>query len=188
MSGVDGTSGTGNGLRSLWGWALAALVLLVWSVIGCADVGTWAFEILPGTLAFALLLGIAPRFRFTTLVFAIALVHLAVLAIGAKYTYALVPLDPVMELFGLERNPFDRVGHFMQGVTPALVTRELALRRARMAHGWLLRIFATSVALAFSALYEILEMLMVLVFYPDEGPEWLGMQGDVWDAQRGLLP
>jgi hypothetical protein len=84
-------------------------------------------------------------------------------------------------------NHFDRVGHYMQGVTPALVMREVLLRKTKIGRNAWLTFSSVSVALAFSALYEILEWLWVAAFYPDQGPEWLGMQGDMFDAQADML-
>ncbi|MEZ5396952.1 MAG: DUF2238 domain-containing protein [Bryobacterales bacterium] len=128
------------------------------------------------------------RFRFSNLVYVVAAIHYVVLSIGAKYTYADVPLfDWLQQALDLSRNHFDRVGHFMQGVTPALVMREVLFRRTGIGKGVWLALCSVSVAMAFSALYEILEWLWVVWFYPDAGPEWLGMQGDPFDAQADML-
>ena len=88
-----------------------------------------------------------------------------------------------MDLFGLERNPVDRIGHFFQGFVPAILLREWLIRRRSMPRGGTLFWLVTGCCLAFSASYELLEMWTVKLFYPDAGPEWLGTQGDVWDAQ-----
>ena len=75
----------------------------------------------------------------------------------------------------------------MQGFTPAIVVRELLLRRTLLHRGWALRWIIISISLAFSAFYELLEWWMVIFFYPDVGPEWLGHQGDPFDAQADML-
>jgi putative membrane protein len=161
---------------------------LAWSGIAPHDYATWFFELFIGLIGVAVLVATAPWFRFSTLVYAVVAAHFVILAVGAKYTYAEVPLfDYLRDTLGLARNHFDRLGHFAQGFTPALVTRELLLRQTRIGRGWLLGFLAISVALAFSALYEILEFVWVLAFYSDKGPEWLGMQDDPWDAQWDML-
>jgi putative membrane protein len=157
---------------------------LLWSGFEPHDYATWFFELFIGLAGVAVLVALAPRFRFSTLVYAVVAAHFVILAIGAKYTYAEVPLfNWLRDSWGLSRNHFDRVGHFAQGFTPALVVREVLLRRTHIGRGWMLELVVISTALAFSACYEILEVVWVLVFYPAEGPEWLGMQSDPYDAQ-----
>lgn len=159
-----------------------------WSALGAHDYATWFFELAIGATGIAALAAFAPRFRFSPLIYLVAAVHFVILAIGAKYTYAEAPPGEwLRHAFGLDRNPFDRVGHFAQGFTPALVAREVLARVGEVRRGWLLNVLSVSVALAFSALYEILEWLWVMAFYPDKGPEWLGMQGDAWDAQWDMF-
>lgn len=160
----------------------------VWSGINPADRFTWFFELFIGAAGVVVLYLIRKRFRFSSLVYVVAAIHYVVLAVGAKYTYAEVPLfDWLQEALNLSRNHFDRVGHFMQGVTPALVLREVLFRRTGIGKGFWLGFCSVCVALAFSGLYEILEWLWVAAFYPEAGPEWLGMQGDPFDAQADML-
>jgi len=160
----------------------------VWSAIDAADYATWFFELLVGLSGVVVLVITARRFRFSGLVYAVVAVHYVILAMGAKYTYSEMPLfNWLRDTFELQRNHFDRVGHYFQGVTPAIITREVLLRTTGIGRSRWLPLLAVSVALAFSGLYEILEWLWVIVFYPDKGPEWLGWQGDVWDAQGDML-
>lgn len=171
-------------------WIMLAVVLVstAWSAVGAHDYATWSFELLIGGIGMGVLLAVAPRFRFTPVVYLIAAVHFVLLSIGAKYTYELAPPGNwLRDLLGLDRNPFDRVGHFAQGFTPALVTREVLIRVSELRRAWLVNLLSVAVPLAFSALYEILEWVWVMSFYPDKGPEWLGMQGDPWDAQWDML-
>jgi putative membrane protein len=160
----------------------------VWSGIAPHDYPTWFFELFVGLIGVAVLVAIAPRFRFSTVLYAVVAVHFVILAVGAKYTYAEEPFfNWLRETLGLSRNHFDRVGHFAQGFTPALVTREILIRRTGIGRGWIVGFLSICVALAFSAMYEILECFWVLAFYPDKGPEWLGMQDDPWDAQWDMV-
>ena len=168
--------------------AVVCLVALAWSAIHPADYATWFFELFLGIAYVLTLVALRKRFPFSTLVCVVATIHFVVLAVGAKYTYAEMPLfNWLRDSFDLSRNHFDRVGHYMQGVTPALVMREVLLRKTRIGRNAWLTFSSVSVALAFSALYEILEWLWVAAFYPDQGPEWLGMQGDMFDAQADML-
>jgi len=181
-------TGGGPQAKPLAALALVSLAATVWSAIGALDYPTWFFELLLGGVLVLTLLGLRKSFPFTTWVLAVVAVHYVVLAIGAKYTYAEAPPGEWLRaLFDFDRNHFDRIGHFMQGVTPALVMREVLLRRTKLGRGVWLGFCSVSVALAFSATYEILEWLWVAAFYPDAGPEWLGMQGDPFDAQADML-
>lgn len=169
--------------------AVTMLVGIAWSAWRPVEYATWAFELLPGTAATLVLLWLAfsGRFQFSAVVYLACAVQFVVLAAGAKYTYAEMPLfNYLRDALDLSRNHFDRVGHFLQGVTPTLVARELLVRRTNIRRP-LAGLLAISVALAFSASYEIIEWLWVVVFYSTQGPAWLGHQGDVWDAQADML-
>jgi len=164
--------------------ALYCLIIIVWSVWGVADFGVWVFEIWVGLLGLAILLLTAKRFPFSNLVYVLVGVHFTVLALGAHYTYAEMPLfNWLRDTFHLARNHFDRVGHFMQGFTPAIVAREILLRTTRLQPGKMIGFLSICVPFALSAFWEILEMAIVLLFYKSEGMGWLGVQGDIWDAQ-----
>src|SRR5262245_28409760 len=142
--------------RWLWVLLASALVAAAWSAWHPLDWPIWAFELLPGAMATVLILwlGFTDRFRFTSVVYIICAIQFVILACGAKYSYELMPLfNWIRDTFGLSRNHFDRVGHFFQGVSPALVVRELLLRRTNIRRRWLAGSLAVCVALAFSAIY-----------------------------------
>jgi putative membrane protein len=179
-----------NGSRALWFLLGTVLVATAWSAAGSHDYPTWAFELLPGLVATAVLLwlGFSNRFRFSTAVYAVCALQFVILAAGAKYTYEQVPLfNWLRDGFDLSRNHSDRLGHFFQGMSPTLIVRELLLRRTNIRRRWLAGALAGCVAVAFSASYEIVEWLWVVAFYSDQGPAWLGHQGDPWDAQADML-
>ncbi len=170
--------------------ALLAVVAIAtaWSAIRPADWGTWFFELFLGAAGIAVLLVVSRRYRFSWLIYAMAAAHYVILAVGAKYTYAGEPFFSWLRDLGLfSRNHFDRVGHFAQGLTPALLARELLVRRVERIPSRLAAFLAVCVGLAFSAFYELVEWWWVLAFYPTAGPEWLGMQGDPWDAQGDMM-
>jgi putative membrane protein len=113
-------------------------------------------------------------------------VHALILAVGAHWTYEHVPFGFWMkEVLGTERNPFDRLGHVFQGITPALLTRELLLRNTPL-RGAAVPLLAVAVALAFSALYEHFEWISV-VLMGTSAEAFLGLQGDPFDAQADML-
>jgi putative membrane protein len=171
-------------------WLLLAVVGLAtaWSLANPADYATWFFEIVPGGIGVVVLAAISSRFRFSSLLYAVVAIHFVVLAAGAKYTYAEMPLfNWLRDSLQLSRNYYDRIGHLFQGITVALLAREILIRYARIGRGTILGLLAVGMALAFSALYELVEWWWVILFYPDHGPQWLGMQGDPWDAQGDMF-
>ncbi len=164
--------------------SLYCLVVGVWSLIGASDFWTWVFEIYVGVIAIALVLLTYRRFPLSNLMYTLIGAHFTVLAIGAHYTYAEMPLFSwLKETFELSRNHFDRVGHFMQGFVPAMFAREILIRVKKIKKGAMLGFICICIPLALSAFWEILEMAIVLLFYRAQGQGWLGLQGDVWDPQ-----
>jgi putative membrane protein len=164
-----------------------SVVVLVWSAIKPDDYGTWLFEIMAPVCEVAVLAITFKRFRFSNLAFVLVGIHFIILAIGAHYTYAEMPLfNWLKERFNLSRNYYDRVGHFFQGFVPAMLMREILLRCTPLQAGKMAALLCGSVALAISALWELLEMWTVKLFHADDGVQWLGMQGDVWDTQMDM--
>lgn len=160
----------------------------VWSAIRPVDYAVWIFELSLGLVGVAFLIATRGLWRLSGLVYLLAAIHFVILACGAKYTYAEMPLfNWLRDALHLARNHFDRVGHLAQGFIPAMFVREFLRRYGGLRPGALLGFLCISVCLAFSAFYEILEWWIVLKFYPTSGPEWLGMQGDPWDAQEDML-
>lgn len=147
---------------------------------------TWTLEVFPAIIGIALLLATRKRFPLTPLLIALLFVHGAILIVGGHYTYALVPLGFWMQdAFGFTRNHYDRIGHFAQGFVPAILAREILVRRNVLRQrGWLFAI-VVAFCLAFSALYELLEWV-VGAYAGDEGTAFLGTQGDVWDTQKDM--
>ncbi len=163
----------------VWCAAFAA-----WSFAGAGDRATWAFEVVPLALVLAVFAVRSRVFRFTDLAYVLLTLFFVIQCVGGRYTFAEVPFPAaVTEWLGLARNPTDRIGHFFQGFVPAIVLREWLVRRRGLPSGATLFWIVTACCLAFSAAYELLEMAVVLVWYPQAGPEWLGHQGDPWDAQ-----
>ena len=166
----------------------ACLAVLAWSAVKPYAYDVWVFEIAAGVLGVGVLAAVWRRFPFSTLVCVLVGVHFAILAVAAKYTYAEMPLFTwLKDALSLSRNHYDRVGHFAQGFVPAIIAREVLLRTTQLERGKMLALLCTSLCLALSAFWELLEWGVVVVFYPDSGAEWLGLQGDIWDPHWDML-
>jgi putative membrane protein len=166
--------------------ALGILALIV-SGIHPHDRLTWVLEVLPIFIGIPILAVIYPRFRFTPLVYRLVFIHALILMLGAHYTYAHVPLGFwVQDVFDLGRNHYDRLGHLAQGFVPAILAREILLRRSPLVPGKWLFFLVTCVCLAFSACYEFIEW-WTAVIGGGAADAFLGTQGDVWDTQWDMF-
>ncbi|HTS61564.1 MAG TPA: DUF2238 domain-containing protein [Candidatus Acidoferrales bacterium] len=161
----------------------AVSAIFVWSFAGCHDVFTWFLEVLPALIGIPALIRLYPRLRFTNLVYSLIAIHAAILMIGGHYTYALMPVfEWIKHWFGLDRNYYDRLGHFAQGFVPAFIAREVLLRTTPLKRGRMLSVLVFSVCMAISALYELFEFAAAKIT-GTAADAFLGSQGDVWDTQ-----
>jgi putative membrane protein len=151
------------------------------------DRPTWLMEVMPALVAWPILYATRARLRLTDLAYALVALHGAILMLGAAYTYARVPLGfALRDLLELERNPYDRIGHFAQGFVPAIVARELLIRVFRIERPrWLLGLLVTCICLAISAAYELVEWGAAAAMGAD-ADAFLGTQGDPWDTQADM--
>ena len=162
---------------------VAVAMVLVWSVIGCHDLFTWFLEVLPVLIGIPILVYLYPRFRFTNLVYTLIAVHATILMIGGHYTYALMPIfEWIKNSFHLDRNYYDRLGHFAQGFVPAFIAREVLLRWTPLQRGKLLSYLVLSCCMALSAMYELFEFAAAKAT-GTAADAFLGTQGDIWDTQ-----
>ncbi len=167
---------------------ISAALYLVWSGLFPRERVTWVAETAPAMIGAIILILIYRRFRFTTLTYAMAWLFALILITGGHWTYAEVPVGNwARDAMGLSRNHFDRVGHFMQGVVPALFARELLLRTSGLQRGKWHFFICVSMALAISASYEIFEWQYAVFFGGQQAEDFLGSQGDVWDAQKDMF-
>jgi putative membrane protein len=169
--------------------ALAAFVVVALVVSGLHpyDRGTWFAEVAPVFLAAPILVYTYPRFRLTNLLYVLIAIHALVLIVGGAYTYARVPFGfTIRDWFGFERNPYDRIGHFVQGFVPVLIAREVLLRNRFLSNRAMTAFLCVCVAMTVSALYELIEWLSAVVA-GGGAVEFLGTQGDPWDAQGDML-
>ena len=166
---------------------IAGSVCLAISAIAPHDYFTWVLEVFPIVLGVPVLMVTYRRFRFTPLVYRLLFVHALILMIGGHYTYAEVPLGFWMrDAFGLARNHYDRIGHFAQGFVPALIAREVLLRRSPLVRGKWLLFIVTCICLALSAGYEFVEWWTALAT-GEAAQAFLGTQGDPWDTQEDMF-
>ena len=137
---------------------IALAILFAWSLVRPHDYFTWVLEVFPAIIGFFVIAAIWRRFPLTPLLVTLLVIHAAILIIGGHYTYAEVPFGFWMrDAFHLARNDYDRIGHFAQGFIPAIVAREVLIRRHVVkSRGW--RYFiVVCICLAISAAYELLE-------------------------------
>jgi putative membrane protein len=162
---------------------ISAGAILVWSGIAPRDRFTWFLEVAPVLIGAPILAALRHRFRLTPLVYTLLWIHAIILMVGGKYTYAEVPFGFwLQESFGFSRNHYDRIGHFAQGFVPAMLAREVLIRRSPLAGSRWLPFLVVCFCLAFSALYELIEFWTALAT-GEAAEAFLGTQGDVWDTQ-----
>jgi putative membrane protein len=169
-------------------WLLAIVVaLLAWSGVHPAERFTWVLEVTPVLIGIPILVVTAARFPLTPLAYRLLALHAVILMVGGHYTYAKAPLGFWMEdVFGFTRNHYDRIGHFAQGFVPAIVAREILLRRSPLRQGRWLFFLVTCICLALSAAYELLEWGAAMAF-GGAADSFLGTQGDVCHTQWDML-
>ncbi len=163
-------------------WLALTLLVLLWSGIAPKDRFTWFLEVAPVLIALPLLILSRHAFPLTSLAYGLLALHGVILMIGGHYTYAEMPLfNWLRDSFDLARNHYDRLGHIAQGFIPAIVAREILLRRSPLQPGKWLFFLTTCFCLAFSAFYEMIEW-WVAVGSGDDAVAFLATQGDVWDT------
>lgn len=167
-------------------WIATFMIVLVWSGVSPKDYLTWALEVSPAVIGFVVLAATYRMFPLTPLLYALILIHCIILMVGGHYTYAEVPFfEPRDSSPGFERNNFDKLGHFLQGFVPALIAREILVRKAVVASPKWRNFFIVCFCLAFSALYELIEWAVAVV--SDTAAEaFLGTQGYIWDTQSDM--
>src|SRR5512143_1629353 len=168
--------------------AAASLVLLLGiSGLRPHDCLTWVLEVFPIVVVLPVLFLTYRRFPLTTLLYALIFVHAVVLMVGGHYTYARVPIGfAIAKVFGLHRNPYDKIGHFAQGFVPAIAAREVLVRGRYIRTRAMLSFVVISIVLAISAAYELFEWASAVAL--GQGAEdFLGTQGDPWDTQSDMF-
>lgn len=164
------------------------LFALILSGIHPTDRINWISETFPAIIGGLIFIFTYRRFPFTSIAYTLCWFFALILITGGHYTYADVPIGNwFRDTFHLSRNHFDRFGHFFQGVIPAMLAREMILRTTPLKSGKWLFVFCTSIALAISASYELFEWQYAVHFGGQQAEDFLGSQGDVWDAQKDMF-
>lgn len=173
-------------MNNKYTWMLLYFGVLFWSGYDPIDRLTWFLEVVPALVGFCILVYTRNKFKLTPLVYILILMHCIILMIGGHYTYAEVPLfDFLKEAFGWDRNNYDKLGHFAQGFVPAILTREIIIRKAIINGPVWQSFFVVSFCLSFSAFYELVEWWVALLV--GQGAEaFLGTQGYIWDTQSDM--
>lgn len=160
--------------------------VFIWSAINPKDRFTWVLEVLPAVIGLLVLAVTFRRFPLTTLTYVLILIHCIILMVGGHYTYAEVPLfDWIRDSLDLQRNNYDKLGHFAQGFIPAIIAREILLiKQVINGNAWR-NFFIVCFCLALSAFYELIEWITAVL--SGEGAEaFLGTQGYAWDTQSDM--
>ncbi len=149
------------------------------------DRDVWIVEVIPIVITFLILLTTFNKFRFSNYSYTLMALWMFWHTVGGHYTFANVPFDFVTELFGFERNNFDRIGHFIIGFY-AFPMAELVVRQ-KWAGTILASFFGLFFVVTIATSYEVIEWLYAVIEGGEAGMEFLGSQGDVWDAQKDML-
>jgi putative membrane protein len=162
-------------------------LVLGWSAVRPHDYFVWFLEVLPALLGIGILLALYPTFAFSIFTYFFVFMQAVILVVGGHYTYAENPaFNWLQDTFSLDRNYYDRLGHFFQGLTPALIAREYLIRKAIVAKTSWVPFFVVCICLAASAGYEFIEWWVAL-YSGESASAFLGTQGDVWDTQWDMF-
>ncbi len=168
-------------------WLAVFFLVLVWSGYQPNEPYTWLLEVSPAIIGLIVLIKTRESFPLTSLVYGLILLHCVVLMVGGHYTYAEVPLfDWIRDITGGDRNNYDKLGHFVQGFVPAMIAREIILRKHLVNGAFWVDFFSVCFCLAFSAFYEMIEWWVALLS-GHSAEAFLGTQGYIWDTQSDML-
>ena len=166
---------------------LSLIAVFVWSLIRPFHLFSWFSAVLPVVVGVPILVLSYNRFRFTNFTYLLMWIHTVILLVGGHYTYARMPLfNWIRDAFELSRNHYDRIGHFAQGFVPAIIAREILIRKSPVKTGKWLFFIVLSFCVALSASWELYEWLMALVT-GTPADIFLATQGDVWDTQWDMF-
>jgi putative membrane protein len=166
---------------------LLLVLILAFSAIHPYDRPTWLLEVAPVLIALPVMAMTYRRFPLTTLLYSLIFAHALILILGGTFTYARVPLGFwIQDVFSLERNPYDKIGHFAQGFAPFILAREILLRGGYLTSRRMTAFLSICVVMAISSWYELIEWWSALAL--GQGAyEFLGTQGDIWDTQSDMF-
>lgn len=174
-------------MKLIYSLLLLICLVFIWSAIKPLDYFTWFLEVSPAVIGVLVLILTFKKFRFTNLIYVLIFIHCVILIVGGHYTYAEVPLFHwIQEIFHQSRNNYDKLGHLAQGFVPAMLTRELLIRKKVVTGQNWLNFIIVCVTMAISATYEFIEWGVSLTT-GEGGDSFLGTQGYIWDTQSDML-
>ncbi|ULC59612.1 DUF2238 domain-containing protein [Flaviramulus sp. BrNp1-15] len=174
-------------MKLIYSLLILIILLFIWSAIKPFEYFTWFLEVSPAIIGILVLVFTFKKLRFTNLIYILIFVHCAILIVGGHYTYAEVPLfDWIQDVLNQQRNNYDKLGHFAQGFVPAMIARELLIRKEVINSDKWLNFIVVCIALAISATYEFIEWGVSLTT-GEGGDSFLGTQGYIWDTQSDML-
>lgn len=166
---------------------LSLMTIFVWSLIKPFNLLSWFLMVLPVLAGVPILILTCSRFRFTNLTYLLMWIHAVIILVGGHYTYSRMPLlNWIRDAFELSRNHYDRIGHFAQGFVPAIIAREVLIRKSPVQSGKWLFFIVLSFCVALSACWELYEWAMAFVTRTP-ADAFLAIQGDVWDTQWDMF-
>jgi putative membrane protein len=167
-------------------WIIIFCIVLIWSAINPHDYFTWFLEVVPALIGVFVLWKTEKTFPLTVLVYNLILIHMIILMIGGHYTYAEVPLfNTIKDIFELGRNNYDKIGHLAQGFVPAMIAREIFIRKKIITSKPWENFLIIAFCLGFSAFYELIEW-WVAIGSGESAEAFLGTQGYIWDTQSDM--
>ncbi|ARV15089.1 DUF2238 domain-containing protein [Polaribacter sp. SA4-12] len=167
-------------------WIIIFCIVLIWSAINPHDYFTWFLEVIPAFIGVFVLWKTEKSFPLTVLVYNLILIHMIILMIGGHYTYAEVPLfNTIKDIFELGRNNYDKIGHLAQGFVPAMIAREIFIRKKIITSKPWENFLIIAFCLGFSAFYELIEW-WVAIGSGESAEAFLGTQGYIWDTQSDM--
>ncbi len=162
-------------------------ILFLWSAIHPKDYLLWVLEVTPAILGIGLCIFFYRRQPMTTVTYTWCLIGAGIMVIGAHYSYSEVPLfDLIQDKFNSGRNNYDKLGHFVQGIIPVLISQEVLIRNQVIRSPQWINFLSACIALSVAAIYELIEWSAIL-FSSETHENFLGMQGYAWDAQSDML-
>lgn len=167
--------------------AIVLTLILIYTGFCATEKLTWLMEVTPVIIVVPVLLATMKRYPLTPMLYTLIFFHAIILMVGGMYTYAKVPIGfEVQAWLDLSRNPYDKLGHFFQGLVPALTAREILVRGNIVRGRKMLAFLVCCVALAISATYELIEWWAALAM-GQGADDFLGTQGDPWDTQSDMF-
>ncbi len=183
------TASTSNGVNNaplLRTYMVVFAALWAWTLFSTSDMSNWVIENILTVGFVGMLIGTYRKFRFSDLTYALAFVYICLHVHGAHHTYAEAPAGYwLKDVLGTDRNPYDRIVHFSFGFLLAYPMRDYFMNRFQWPT-WVCWVLPVEITLSFSGMYELIEYGVADIFFPHLGTNYLGTQGDPWDAQKDM--